>query len=221
MGCKTIKSVILATLTLAGLQANVQRATAQTSNNTLQFSADYNTSVQITDLPSQPGFVRATITGTSTADTPFGLNSFVSNTYGRLEPSNNPSIIRYSFNSDPREFGLPGSLEVFSDRYFGGSSELFGRANDRAEINLQAGTISGGGTITIFDGTGIFDNATGTITFTQEDRLNPEGPSVGVAKLNFNIQTQRQVPEPTTLVGIGLTGACLLWRQQRRKSCHF
>lgn len=217
---KKITWLILMTLTLIGFESNIQKATAQTSNNIYKFSNDYKTSVQINDLASQPGFVRATITGTSDAKAPFGLNSFISNTYGRLEPSNNPSIIRYIFNSDPKVFGLPGNLEIFSDRYFGGSDELFGRASDKAEINLEAGTISGSGTITIFDGTGIFDNATGTITFTQEDRLNPQGTSVGLAKLNFHVRTPRQIPEPTaarTLVGIGLTGACLLLCRHRRK----
>ncbi len=219
---RSIAWLIPLALGLVSFGSNVQSALAQTTGNPLNFDVDYKTTVDIRDLASQPGFVRATITGTSTTDAPFGLNSFISNTYGRLEPSTDPSIIKYTFNSDPKAFGLPDNHEVFSDRYFGGADELFGKASDRAEIDLKAGTIQGGGTITAFDGTGIFENATGQITFTQQDRLGPPGvPTTdGIAKLNFQIQTARSIPEPTpsiTLVGIGLVGGILL-RQNRRNS---
>lgn len=217
---RSIAWLIPVALGLVSFGSNVQSALAQTTGNLSSFDIDYKTAVDIRQMTSQPGFVRATITGTSTTDAPFGLNSFISNTYGRLEPSTDPSIIKYTFNSDPKAFGLPDDLEVFSDRYFGGADELSGKASDRAEINLAAGTIEGGGTITIFDGTGIFKNATGTISFTQQDKLGAPGvPTTdGLAKLNFKMQTARSIPEPTpsiTLVGIGLVGGSLLLRRRK------
>ncbi|GAB1539372.1 hypothetical protein NUACC21_20380 [Scytonema sp. NUACC21] len=211
-----VKWFISVTLTLLGFGSSIKTATAQT---TYEFTANYSTAVEINEFRPDLGIIRATITGESIG-APFGLESFISNTYGQLQPSSNPSILKYNFNSDPGAFGLT-NLPVFADRYFGGSNELFGRASDSAEINLAEGTIRGGGNITIFDGTGIFQNATGTITFTQEDRLGPPGtPSQGLATLNFSIRTPRTVPEPTattTLVAIGLTGASLILSQSRRK----
>ena len=208
---------LIPTVAIAVFGTNV-RAQAQTTKN---FEIEYNTLTQIS--PFQTGYVRATITGTSTTPGAFGLDSFVSNTYGRIEDTGNPSLLRYTFNSDPTAIGLPSTLESFSDRYFGGPNELFGKANDSAEINLAAGTIQGGGTITIFNGTGVFENATGQITFSQQDRLGPpDVPAVGVAILKFEIQTPtRQVPEYTptyTLVSAGLIGAVLFKRRKRQKA---
>lgn len=198
-------------------------AQAQTTKN---FEVQYNTLTQI--VPFQPGFVRATIRGTSSSGA-FGLNSFLSETYGRLDnPGEFPivsPIARYTFNSEPTAIGLPSTLPSFSDRYFGGANELFGKADDRAEVNFATGNIQGGGTITIFGGTGVFENATGKITFTQQDAFDPsnippEGVP-GVAILRFDIQTPtRQVPEYTptyTLVSAGLIGAVLLKRGKRQK----
>lgn len=216
MASKTIAWLIpTVAMTVFGWNISAQ---AQTTNN---FDIEYET---LTDIrPFLPGagndlfpkFVRATITGTSTAPAAFGLDKFVSNTYGRREDTNDPTLVRYEFNSNPTALGLSSDLEAFNDRYFGGENELFGKASDRAEINLAAGTIQGGGTITIFDGKGLFDNATGQITFTQQDRLGPIGePVAGKATLKFQIQTPaRQIPESTpttTLIAAGLTGAACL-----------
>lgn len=214
--------LIPATLTIVTLGLNMQSAKAQSNSNNYIFSADYNTFVTI-DPTFRPdlGIVRATIKGESTKPAPYGLDLFVSNTYGKLEPIENPSINKYTFNSNPSVFGLEGEL-AFSDRYYGGANELFGKANDSAEINFAEGIIKGGGTITIFGGTGLFQNATGTITFTQQDQLNPPGsPSQGLAKLNFTLQTPQEVPEPTattSLIGMGLIGASLVISRRYKKS---
>jgi hypothetical protein len=97
---------------------------------------------------------------------------------------------------------------------------LFGRASDSAEINPIEGIIKGSGTIT--GGTGIFENATGKITFTEEDALaSPGTPFQGLAKLIFSVRTPRAVPEPTAttaLISMGVLGAGFLLRKNRRKT---
>ncbi|MBD2775043.1 PEP-CTERM sorting domain-containing protein [Iningainema tapete] len=191
------------------------KANAQTAFETFEFKTSYKTAVEINPF-NQEGMVRATITGEN-SDAPYGLNFFTSNTYGLLQPVTNPAIAKYNFNSDPGTFGLTGE-PVFFDRYYGGANELFGKANDSAEINFETGTIKGGGTITIFDGTGIFQGATGTITFTQEDRLAPPGaPSQGEAVLSYSLRVPRAVPEPGTnasLIGLGVIGGGLVLRRR-------
>lgn len=213
--------LITTTLTVATLSSNIKSVTAQSFNNTYTFSANYNTTVTI-DPNFRPdlGIVRATITGKSVEPVPYGLDYFLSNTYGQLQPIENPSINKYIFNSDASVFGLEGQ-PIFSDRYYGGANELFGRASDSAEINFATGTIKGGGTINIFGGTGLFQNATGTITFTQEDELGTPGvPAVGLAKLSFTLQTPKQVPEPSATISLlvmGVTGVGLHMLSNRRK----
>ncbi len=204
-------------LTCFGFGSNVERAIAQTSN---EFSVTYDTEFLLTprsDLGEN--IFRATITGTS-SDAAFELSNFTSNTYGKLLEST-PTIQKYQFDADPGVFGLENQ-PILGDRYFGGSNELFGRASDMATIDFANQKVSGGGTITLTGGTGLFENATGQITFTQEDELDPNAPPgtpvKGQAKLNFSVQTPaQQVPEPsatTTLVGIGVIGAGLLVRRQ-------
>ncbi|MBH8566963.1 PEP-CTERM sorting domain-containing protein [Nostoc sp. CENA67] len=209
------------TLTIVSFGSNIERATAETTK-TYTFNADYKTLVTI-DTSYRPDLdiIRATITGESVEPAPYGLNFFTSNTYGKLESSDNASIIKYTFNSDPTVFGLTDAPLLY-DRYYGGANELFGRASDSAEINFVQETIKGGGTISIFGGTGLFKNATGTISFTEEDKLNLSGsPSEGLAKLTFTLQTPQSVPEPTattTLIGMGLIGAGLILKRCRYKT---
>ena len=113
--------------------------------------------------------LKLAVLGESIGDAPFGLTNFDSRTYGRFEER--PTQIFSTFDADPSVFGIEGNLR--SDRYFGGSNELFGRASDSAVIDLVQQTIVGDGIINVTDGTGIFENATGLITFTQKYRLTP------------------------------------------------
>lgn len=200
-------------------KAQAQSAANAQTQTSYEFTATYDTLATI-DPSYRPdlGIGRTTVTGTST-DAPYGLTDFISNTYNQFDPTTNVS----TFNANPAAFGLQGE-PILSDRYYGGSNELFGTASDRAAFDFQQGTVSGGGTITITGGTGIFENASGAITFTQNDRLtstNLTEPFAGRATLNFSVQTAQAVPEPSTnatLVGIGVISTGLLLRRLRRSA---
>ncbi len=160
---------------------------------------------------------------------------------GNIVPVNQ----KFQFNANPDVIGLKNPAqsvinrrtelgvanpEVNSDIYFGDSAnKLFGQAADKAEINFFPpespdfpGRVSGGGTITITGGTGIFENASGEITFEQSDKLplDQNAPAPGVATLKFNVQTPKQVPESTSAFGLaaGVVGAGLMVRRNRRKA---
>jgi hypothetical protein len=212
-----IKWFIPVALAFSGFGLNVQSASAQATYNTYEFTTNYKTSVEINPFLPEQNILRATITGEN-ADAPHGLTKFTSNTYGQSESRGANTFTR--FNSDPTVFGIEG--KTLGDIYYGdGVNKLFGTANDSAEINPIAGTIKGGGTITITNGMGIFQNATGKIDFTEEDALAPPGtPSTGNAILKFSLRTPRAVPEPTVtpaLVGLGVLGAGFLLRKHHRK----
>ncbi|GAA6618734.1 hypothetical protein [Scytonema sp. NUACC26] len=209
-------------LTLLSFGSNVQKVTAQTTENIYEFSIAYDALAIFGPVfNEEKNILDVAVLGESIGDAPFGLTNFDSRTYGQFDDRGTQIFSR--FDADPSVFDIEGNLR--SDRYFGGSNELFGRASDSAVIDLVQQTIKGGGIINVTGGTGIFENATGLITFTQEDRLTPgptDGPltSRGVAVLNFSIRTPQRVPEPTatsTLVGLGVTGAALLLRQNRRR----
>ncbi|MDF5732412.1 MAG: hypothetical protein PUP92_31540 [Rhizonema sp. PD38] len=210
-----LKWIVPVALTLATFGANEKSATAQTPYN---FNITYDTTVTIVPTDT-PNIVRATITGES-KDAPYGLRSFTSDDYGLTNTDPVTNITKTTFNSDPSVFGLIGQ-QAFSDRYYGGANELFGKASDSAEINPVAGTIQGGGTITIFNGTGIFQNATGQIAFTEADQLtDPTVPAKGQALLKFSLQVPQKVPEATpniALIGMGMVGSTIVWRKHRRK----
>lgn len=94
----------------------------------------------------------------------------------------------------------------FGDVYFGGTTnnKLYGNANDQAIFDFVEGTVSGGGIITIVGGEGVFKNASGRITFTQQDRLGlPGEPVIGQARLDFSLLRAQSVPEPLTIIGAG------------------
>jgi hypothetical protein len=226
MLCQKATWFIPVALTLFSFGANVQEVTAQSTENTYKFSITYDALAIFGPVfNEEKNILDVAVLGESIGDAPFGLTNFDSRTYGRFEER--PTQIFSTFDADPSVFGIEGNLR--GDRYFGGSNELFGRASDSAVIDLVQQTIVGGGIINVTDGTGIFENATGLITFTQEDRLTPgstDGPltSRGVAVLNFSIRTPQRVPEPaatTTLVGLGFTGAALLLHQYRRRVNNF
>ena len=183
---------------------------------TYEFSATYDT-VSTIGPPTQenPNVLRVNVTGEIAEGevAPFGLTNFESNAFGTLasittSPDGIVETARFIFDADPTKFGLPAALrQPYSDRYYGKQpgNELFGNASDSAEFNFVEGTIKGGGTITIIDGSGIFKNATGLITFAQQDLLPPiqdptapfeslTEPAKGQATLSFSINSLWPLP---------------------------
>ncbi len=83
-------------------------------------------------------------------------------------------------------------------------------------------TVSGEGTINITGGAGRFTGATGTLTFTQEDELNPDptAPIVGDAVIRGSFQVPHQIPEPSYTVGLaaGVVGAGLFLSRKKSKN---
>lgn len=176
----------------------------------IEFSATYDTVVTIGPPTEQdPDVLRTNITGEIAEGevAPFGLTDFESNTFGTLTEvtTSDDGIVEtatFSFDADPTEFGLSADLreQPYSDRYYGEETKnkLFGNASDMAVFNFVEGTVNGGGEITISGGKGIFKNATGLITFEQQDELTPiedptnpfaslTEPFEGQATLNYSI----------------------------------
>ncbi|MBD0263775.1 MAG: hypothetical protein ICV78_13920 [Tolypothrix sp. Co-bin9] len=207
-------------LTLVGLASSVKSAIAQTNDQIYEFSIPYTVFTDI-DPTFRPDLNISKVTdrGEST-NALYGLTNFFSQAYAQAEFRETAIFSR--FDANPAAFGIEG--EILGDRFFGGSNELFTRSSGTFNTDLVAGTINGAGNLVVLGGTGIFEKATGTVTFTQENSLNRENPTataVGTATLNFSLRTPRKVPEPTAttaLVGIGVTGLCLTLRRNRRQT---
>jgi hypothetical protein len=206
---------LIGAVTVVGLSSDVKIARAQTSNNIYEFSIPYTIFTDI-DTSFRPDLNIARVTDRGEAvNAPFGLNNFLSFAYAQSEFRGTTILSR--FNADPSVFGIEG--EILGDRFFGGENELFTRSSGTFETDLLQGRIRGNGNLAVLGGTGIFQNATGLVTFTQEnaiDPLNPTATAVGTGVLNFRLQTPIRVPEPgltTALFFIGVTGASL-WRRR-------
>lgn len=163
--------------------------------------------------------IEGTLVAEQSPEDVFGLTQFVSRAYGLQVPiafdeQNNPAVVLSIFRGNPGEFSLP-ELPLRSDRYFGESTEneLFGVASDQAVFNFTNGTVSGFGTIAIFDGNGVFNNPAGEISFSQNDTFEPGGPLIGQAELDYSVVAP--IPEPTTLGGTLLAGL-LSWRFKKK-----
>ncbi|PSO92295.1 MAG: hypothetical protein BRC48_14545 [Cyanobacteria bacterium QS_9_48_30] len=205
----------------ATLTAALITGTSVAQAASFDFSETYDTRVTIDPSfrPDNQNLFRVTVTGES-ADAPFGLTNFVSDTYGQFNPNTNTA----TFDANPAAIGIEGE-PILSDRYFGGRNELFGRASDMAKFNFEQGTVMGAGTIALTGGEGVFENATGTIDFTQNDTLpGSELPQSfeGEARLDYQVQTPQPVPEPGTnamlVASAGIIGFGFLKRSRRRKS---
>lgn len=210
--------LVPAAVMLVGFGPGVAKATAQTI--TFPFNATYATDLVQTPVPGSDVFL-AVSTGVST-DAPYGLTNLISSAYGQFDP-NNSSVLNLS--ADPTQFGLQG-VPFGSDIFFGsGTNKLFGNTSSATAVfDFVNGTVAVSGTLNITDGEGLFTDATGTLTLTENGILNPDptAPILGEAVLTGFIQA---VPEPATgpgkLVGLGVigAGALLYYRRRPRATC--
>ena len=208
-------------LTLVGFEVNAAFATEQTSEEIYEFSIPYTVFTDV-DPTFRPDLNISKVTDRGESNNAlYGLTNFLSNAYAQAEFRG--TTVSSTFNANPAVFGIEG--EILGDRFFGGPNELFTTSSGSFETDLVEGVIRGTGNLVVLDGTGIFENATGTVTFTQSNRLNPANPTAtaeGMATLNFSLRTPKPVPEPTspiTLLGIGTIGASFMLRRycQRKK----
>ncbi|MBE9211164.1 hypothetical protein IQ247_00270 [Plectonema cf. radiosum LEGE 06105] len=247
-----IKWVMAVALTSAVFGSNIQSVKAQTSvNNEFEITYDALTVIApIENQPGffTANIAGTSQDNSPFGLTKFESNAFgklVSQETVTDENGNISEVQKLEFNANPDILGLanpPQSIidrrielgipnpEENSDIYFGDSgNKLFGQAADQATLNLFPpgspdfpGTIRGGGIITITGGTGIFENASGEITFEQSDRLpeDPTAPALGKATLKFTVQTPQQVPESANGFGLamGIVGTSLIVRQNRRQA---
>ncbi|MBP5977912.1 hypothetical protein HW132_35765 [Brasilonema sp. CT11] len=201
----------LSTVTV-GLLASSGSAFAQTS---YPINSYYDTTVNITPITSD---ISQVVESGVSADAPYGLNQFNELNYAKT----NFTTGEATFNIDPTTFGLQ-NLPLGYLVSGSGTNKVFGTIDATSISDFQNLTASSSGTINITGGEGIFKNATGTLLFSEQDRIIP-GETItlkGRALVSGSINTLKTVPEPkttTTLIGIGMIGVGFLVRRHRVKS---
>lgn len=186
------------------------------AETTYPFSANYDTTIEIKSVGKDVSQVFES--GLST-DAPYDLNIYKGLTYAQTDPTTG----EVSFDIDPTKFGLK-DLETGYLLFEGGSNKIYGIGNASTSIDFEKLTASGQGTIEITGGEGLFENAKGTLSFTQEDVVFPGEILVlkGEALVTGDIQTVQAVPEPEsvpTLIGIGAIGATILLLRKGKVTC--
>lgn len=177
------------------------------------FDATYD--VVVTAIDITPNLEQTFISGTST-NAPYGLTKVNGLAYSQT----NFTTGIFSSNTDPNTFGLQGyplGSITFSDN---GSDSLFGNQITSGLIDFNTFNVTSSGTVTITGGSGLFSNATGTLTFSQVQPLSlqPGVALTGQARVNGSFQVI-PVPEPTTnAIGlvIGAIAASVLRHRRHR-----
>lgn len=187
-------------------------ATKVSAQTTYPFSGYYDTTVIVKPITSDISQVMES--GVST-DAEYGLNQYNGLTYSKT----NSTTGELSFNIDPTTFGLP-DLPVGYIEFGSGTNKLFGTSDASTKADLENLTSAGSGTVAITGGEGIFNNASGTLLFTENDKISFDGTTIilhGLSLVTGPIETSQKVPEPkntTTLIGLGVIGCGLLLRRR-------
>ncbi|WP_407900016.1 PEP-CTERM sorting domain-containing protein [Scytonema sp. NUACC26] len=194
-------------LTLVSVCLSVAKTSAQT---VYPFTGNYRTTVNITPIS---GNISQVFEVGVSDDAPYGLELYEGLTYSVLDDNGN-----LTFNNNPEVFGIQNY--PFGYIQFGnGINKLFGLSDASAAVNFETLTAKGSGLVYITDGEGLFENATATLLFSENDTVNL-GSTItlnGLALVTGPIQVPQKVPEPTTnmtLFSMGLMGA--LWLRRRR-----
>ncbi|MBD2774209.1 hypothetical protein [Iningainema tapete] len=198
-------------LTFVSICSSAARATAQTI---YPFLGNYTTVVKITPIS---GNVSQVVETGFSLDAQYGLNQYDGLTYSVADANGNLTI-----NNDPEVFGLTG-YPLGYITFGSGTNKVFGLGDASASVDLANLTAKGGGVVNITGGEGIFENATGTLLYSEEDivTLGDIITLNGKAVVSGSIEVPQQVPEPgntATLVGIGAIGSALMLRRYRNFS---
>ena len=103
-------------------------------------------------------------TGTS-ENAPFGLTELDTSNYSTIDENG-----QFLFGGNPEDFGVEG--EILIDEFSSeGENELFGISSGMGEVDFEEGVVSGIGEIEITGGRGIFEDASGTLTFEETEVL--------------------------------------------------
>lgn len=209
MNFRSYTAWLIPVVTLLGFGSGAARATALTT--TYPFNTTYEIVLTVEPVTSD---ISLTVISGENTDAPYGLTNFTSSSYSQFNTTTNV----LAFSADPTDFGLEG-FPIGSDVYFGsGTNKLFGTISGTSAFDFGNGTAMLSGTINITDGEGIFTDATGTLTITENDRLNPDptAPLFDSVTVNGSIEA---VPEPEagtgTLLTIGVIGAGFILHRRR------
>lgn len=208
-----IQSTALRYVLLAFTFMNFAPSAALATTLTSSFNATYD--VVVTAKQITPNLEQTFISGTST-DAPYGLTTVNAIAYTQTNFTNG----LFNSNTDPNTFGLQG-YPLGSITFSGNSNDsLFGNQITTGLIDFNTFNVTSSGTVTFTGGSGQFENATGTLTFSQVQPLSLQ-PGValkGQAKVNGSFQVVA-VPEPTTNViplVIGAIAASVLLRRRNQ-----
>ena len=197
-------------LTIFSFGTGAAKANAQI---TYPFAATYDAVISNTLLEQTPEgiIVRSDAEGSS-ANAPYGLINIDNLIYTRVNPATGAA----TFNSDPAAVGLEGQ-PFGTVSFFGeGEDKLYGTIEGIASLGPGTGN---GGTITITDGEGRFDGATGSFNISQVITSSPDptGISQPILALNTAQGSFQAVPEPSAVMGtlaVGIGGASLLMKRR-------
>ncbi len=206
-------SLISGTVTLLGLGFSTIKVNAQTN---FPFEATYDIEVTLKEIA--PQLQEVTVTGKS-EEAPYGLTNLASMNYAFLDPQTGAS----QSGPDATEFGLQG-LPILTDTLFGsGNDKLIGTSSATASLDFENGLGLANGILTITDGEGKFQGATGTLNISDTYTLSPDptAPLIGEAVVTGSFTVPQKVPEAgnsATLIGMGIIGTGLLLRQRQKTS---
>jgi len=197
------------TLTIVSFGTSAAKATAQIA---YPFEATYDAAINSTLLEqtNEGVIVRTDVDGQS-ANAPYGLTNIDILSYTKINPTTGTA----TFNSDPVAVGLEGqpfgSLSLFGE----GGDKLYGTIEGSASLVQEIGT----GTITITDGEGRFDGATGSLNLTQVITSSPDPTGISQPILTLiRVEGSFQaVPEPGSVLStlaVGIGGAGLLVKRK-------
>ena len=171
-------------LTIVSFGSSAARATA---HNIYPFTGHYSTTVIITPITDN---VSQVVESGSSLDAPYGLNQYNGLTYSQTDSSGNTS-----FNNDPTAFGIQGYPSGYLT-FGSGTNEVSGTGDASASIDLDNLTGNGSGVVNITSGEGLFLNATGTLTYSENDQviLGDTTTLKGQALVTGKIEVEPQYP---------------------------